>query len=111
MNIEQKERFEERQKRSLALMKRYRDRVPVIIKESKVKFEKTKFLPWKDSTFGQFMHFSRKYAEVICEKETLIGFIDNVMVPVSADMGSLYGEHADPDGFLYVTITRENTFG
>ena len=29
----------------------------------------------------------------------------------SASMGSIYAEHKDEDGFLYVAYSGENTFG
>ena len=31
--------------------------------------------------------------------------------PSSASMGSIYAEHKDEDGFLYVAYSGENTFG
>lgn len=30
---------------------------------------------------------------------------------ISASMGSIYAEHKDEDGFLYVAYSGENTFG
>ena len=34
-----------------------------------------------------------------------------VYSPHSASMGSIYAEHKDEDGFLYVAYSGENTFG
>lgn len=34
-----------------------------------------------------------------------------IFFPYSASMGSVYAEHKDDDGFLYVAYSGENTFG
>lgn len=38
-------------------------------------------------------------------------FVNNTLVPVSASMDSLYHEHKDEDGFLYITYSGESVFG
>merc|ERR1712054_486091 len=38
-------------------------------------------------------------------------FVDEVLPPTAALMSSIYEEHKDEDGFLYITYSGENTFG
>jgi len=41
----------------------------------------------------------------------LFVFVNNVLVPNSATIGSIYLEHKDNDGFLYMQYCSENAFG
>lgn len=38
-------------------------------------------------------------------------FVRNVLPPTAALMSSVYEDHKDEDGFLYVAYSGENTFG
>ena len=38
-------------------------------------------------------------------------FVNNVLPPTAALMSSIYDEHKDEDGFLYIAYSGENTFG
>merc|ERR1711939_818636 len=55
----------------------------------------------------------QKYSDhipVICEKVEKSD-IDEVLPPTAALMSSIYEEHKDEDGFLYISYSGENTFG
>ena len=44
--------------------------------------------------------------------EIIYTYVYCIIVPhSSASMGSIYAEHKDEDGFLYVAYSGENTFG
>jgi GABA(A) receptor-associated protein len=75
-----------------------------------------------DLTVGQFCYVIRKRIKLAPEKAIFI-FVNEVLPPTAALMSSIYEEHKDEDGFLYITydsspaaalINRyagENTFG
>ena len=68
------------------------------------------FLVPSDLTCGQFVYVIRKRIKLSPEKALFI-FCNNQLPPTSALMSSIYAEHKDNDGFLYVTYSGENSFG
>ncbi|CEQ43153.1 SPOSA6832_05058 [Sporobolomyces salmonicolor] len=72
--------------------------------------DKKKYLVPADLTVGQFVYVIRKRIKLAPEKAIFI-FVDEVLPPTAALMSSIYDEHKDEDGFLYVTYSGENTFG
>ena len=76
-----------------------------------------------DLTVGQFCYVIRKRIKLAPEKAIFI-FVNEVLPPTAALMSSIYEEHKDEDGFLYITYAPtkmlseltsryagENTFG
>ena len=55
-----------------------------------------------DLTVGQFVYVIRKRIKLSPEKAIFI-FVDEVLPPTAAIMSSIYEEHKDDDGFLYIT--------
>lgn len=104
--------FDFRLAMSKRMMNRYPSRVPVLLKANKknILFKKNKFLPSKDSTLGNFMYFIKNYVDVN-KYQSILAFANNTLIPVSYTMGQIYDTHADADGFLYIHISIENTFG
>lgn len=58
-----------------------------------------------DLTVGQFVYVIRKRIKLSPEKAIFI-FVDEVLPPTAALMSSIYDEHKDEDGFLYITYTQ-----
>ena len=56
------------------------------------------------------MYVIRKRIKLSPEKALFI-FCNNQLPPTSALMSSIYSEHNDPDGFLYISYAGENSFG
>ena len=82
-----------------------------ITKKNLVIFEKTKFLIPGDLTIGQFIYVIRKRVKLI-ETDSLFLFINDKTIPLSSSLiSSVYEEHKDEDGFLYVSYCNENVFG
>jgi len=68
--------------------------------------DKKKYLVPSDLTVGQFVYVIRKRIKLSPEKAIFI-FVDEVLPPTAALMSSIYEEHKDEDGFLYITyVTR-----
>jgi hypothetical protein len=69
-----------------------------------------RYLVPNDLTVGQFVYVIRKRIRVSPEKAIFM-FVGNVLPPSAALIGDIYSDHKDPDGFLYITYSGENTFG
>ncbi len=67
--------------------------------------DKKKYLVPSDLTVGQFVYVIRKRIKLSPEKAIFI-FVDEVLPPTAALMSSIYEEHKDEDGFLYITYVR-----
>ena len=69
--------------------------------------DKKKYLVPSDLTVGQFVYVIRKRIKLSPEKAIFI-FVDEVLPPTAALMSSIYEEHKDEDGFLYITYVALN---
>jgi GABA(A) receptor-associated protein len=104
--------FEERFAQSGNVLLKYPERIPVIVGTRKeINLDKQKYLVPRDLTVGQFIHVIRKRIEI--KPETALFFFteNNQLPPNSTLMGNLYQDCKNKDGFLYVSIALENTFG
>jgi GABA(A) receptor-associated protein len=64
--------------------------------------DKKKYLVPSDLTVGQFCYVIRKRIKLAPEKAIFI-YVNEVLPPTAALMSSIYEEHKDDDGFLYIT--------
>ncbi|KAJ2743694.1 ubiquitin-like protein atg8 [Coemansia sp. BCRC 34301] len=106
--------FEKRRAEAERIRQKYPDRIPVICekveKSDITTIDKKKYLVPSDLTVGQFVYVIRKRIKLSPEKAIFI-FVNEVLPPTAALMSAVYEEHQDPDGFLYITYSGENTFG
>lgn len=105
--------LEQRTKESKMLYNRYPEKIPLIINECpddyKLKLKRKMLLPI-DMTVGQFMCSIRsKYN--INKDEALLIFVDKTMPKSSTFISELHKQYKDEDGFLYVSLLKENVFG
>jgi len=70
--------------------------------------DKKKYLVPADLTVGQFVYVIRKRIKLSPEKAIFI-FVDEVLPPTAALMSSIYEEHKDEDGFLYITYALDGS--
>ncbi|OCT54021.1 Autophagy-related protein 8 [Cladophialophora carrionii] len=106
--------FEKRKAEAERIRQKYADRIPVICekveKSDIATIDKKKYLVPADLTVGQFVYVIRKRIKLSPEKAIFI-FVDEVLPPTAALMSSIYEEHKDEDGFLYITPTeRDETY-
>lgn len=71
--------------------------------------DKKKYLVPADLTVGQFVYVIRKRIKLSPEKAIFI-FVDEVLPPTAALMSSIYEEHKDEDGFLYITYVIKTVY-
>merc|ERR1712110_314647 len=104
--------FEKRRAEGEKIRRKYPDRVPVIVEKSpKARIgdlDKKKYLVPSDLTVGQFYFPIRKRISLRPE-DALFFFVNNVIPPTSATMGSLYQEHHEEDFFLYIAYSDESS--
>ncbi|KAF3491036.1 Autophagy-related protein [Arthroderma uncinatum] len=107
-------RFERRKAESAHIRAKYSDHVPIVCEKAPGSdasdIDKPKFLVPLDITAGEFMYIIRRRMN-ICPEKSIFLFIDDEIPQNNAKMSVIYDEHKDPDGFLYITYTGENTFG
>lgn len=106
--------FESRAAEAERIRQKYTGRIPVICekvdKSDIASIDKRKYLVPADLSVGQFVYVIRKRIKLEAEKAIFI-FVNDVLPPASALMSTIYEEHKDKDGFLYITYSGENTFG
>jgi len=105
---------DQRKAEAVRIKVKYPDRIPVICEKADKTdiptIDKKKYLVPKDLTVGQFVYVIRKRIKLSPEKAIFI-FVNEILPPAAALMSAIYDEHKDPDGFLYVSYSGENTFG
>lgn len=107
--------FEERRTESGNMRQRYPNRVCLYLSKCKnstlPESEKRKYLVPHDLTVGQLIHVIRKRIQ-IGSKDAIFLFTESNIAPsTTMELGQVYAQHADPDGFLYMTYNTESTFG
>jgi GABA(A) receptor-associated protein len=97
---------------------KHTDRIPIIVDrgdKSLSLMTKHKFMVPYRNTFrlGEFIHSIRQYIPNITSADALYVFVgaDNNLLPNTRDIKQVYDEYKDRDGFLYMTIFKENTLG
>ena len=118
------------------ILTKYPDRIPVIVEKSArstlPEIDKKKFLVPGSMLCGEFKYIIHKHlqsqlansAESLSAEQTLYLFVKNTpprtgmwmnsqscLIYVGALMSELYEAFKDPDGFLYMMYSAENTLG
>ncbi|XP_074645692.1 gamma-aminobutyric acid receptor-associated protein-like 2 [Tubulanus polymorphus] len=106
--------FEQRRSEATKIRQKYPERIPVVVEKDQRSdiqdIDKRKFLVPNDITVAQFMWIIRRRIQLPSDKAIFL-FVAKVLPTSSANMGQMYEEHKDPDGFLYIAYSGENVFG
>ena len=107
--------FEKRCKESENILKKYPNRIPVIVERSEKckeinNIDKNKFLVPNDLTMNQLIYVVRKRLKLSSEKALFV-FINDKLMPNSRTLYEIYQEEKEEDDFLYMNYASENTFG
>ena len=109
-----KHNFENRKRESKRVMDTYESRIPLIVEHEKNSnlplMNKRKYLVPDDMTIGQFSYVIRKRMKLKPEVAIYLFFNQN-LEPTASSIKEIYPKHKHPDGFLYVVICAEKTFG
>ena len=107
--------FDERKEEVKRLRKRYPDRVPIIVEKAVncltlSDIPHRKFLIECDYTMGYFMFIIRKKIKLDPD-HALFFFVGNNLISGGQLISSVYEEHKDACGTLFIEYHSENTFG
>ena len=108
--------FQQLQEEANRILKRYPDRIPIIIEKNNLctslpDIEKNKYLIPKEITIGQIIQIIRKRIKY-SEYKAIFCFVDKNTIPSSNEtIENIYNKYKDDSGFLFFTISSENTFG
>ena len=109
--------FESRLYESKKIKYKYPDRIPIICEKiynarNTPNLDKKKYLVPDDYTIGQFLFIIRRRNELHNKStQSIYLFIDGGIPSTSNYLRTIYNQHKDSDGFLYIEYSSENTFG
>ena len=97
---------------ALKLKEKNPDRIPVLVSKlhDDLHMEKTKFLVPLDLTMGQLQYVFRRSLK-IDPTEAIFIFVNNKILATTSDLTSSVYDKYNTNGYLYVSIAKENTFG
>ena len=109
--------FEDRKRKFNSLSLKYPDKTPVILEKSirdkyLPKMDKTKLLVAHEMTVSNVIQLLKKNLKI--NEHTSIYIMvsnKNIMVSGSQTITTIYQEHKNEDGFLYLEYCTENVFG
>lgn len=106
--------IDERLKQYQKVMETHPNKIPVILEKAATAevpdVDRNKYLLPREFTVANFLDVIRKRTNL--GKEQSIFIYVNGTVPASNAMfGSIYEQHKDADGFLYIVYTGESSFG
>jgi len=107
--------FDERKLKASLILKQHPERIPVVVECSETlqaihPLKKNKFIVPHDLTLAQFMFVIRKHMKLNPEYAIFV-FINNRLHPTTTPIGIIYAEEKDEDGFMYLDVFQESTFG
>ncbi len=115
MKYKERVSFEDRKKVSDRIVNEHPNRIPVIVECSEPlqrehPLPKNKFAVPYDLTLAQFMYVIRKNMALKPEF-ALYAFINNRLHPTASLIGTIYSQEKTDDGFMYIELFQESTFG
>jgi GABA(A) receptor-associated protein len=106
--------FEDRLRKANSLIARFPGRVPVICEKyyghDNPDIDKNKYLVPVDTTMGQFLMVIRQRIK-LKPNEAIFLFVNSSIIPTGDYIGDVYANNKDHDNLLYITYSKENTFG
>ena len=113
-SFQKKYDFDKRLDESKRIKAKYPNKLPVIVEKNKKskmeQIEKSKFLVPEELTVAQLLTIIRKRIN-LNKMEAIYILTGDKLPATSQTIASLYSEHKNKDGFLYITYCNENVFG
>ncbi|XP_037962941.2 autophagy-related protein 8 [Plutella xylostella] len=111
-----KKPFDTRKEEVLAIRSKFPNKIPLIVeryhKERNLPaLDKTKFLVPEEITMSQFLVIIRNRMAIKPNQALYLIMNNRSMLSMSLTMAQAYDQHADEDGFLYVTYASQEVFG
>jgi len=106
--------FEDRFAKASGLIKKYPGYIPIICEKNQdsngADLEKKKYMVPGEITLGQFLTIVRKRIKLE-QSQAIFIFVNGHIISSHEIISSVYQAHKDHDNFLYMTYSKENTFG
>ena len=108
--------FDDRKAETTRMLIKYPERICAYVQKSQgekslPEITKNKYLIPLNITVGQLVYVIRRRIK-LNEQQALFIFVNNTTIPtLNSTIGETYRDHANEDGFLYITYAAENTFG
>jgi len=105
--------LQSRLKKSRSILRRYPDKIPIIINSNtpEIKLTSTNFIIPDNMTMLMFVCYIRKNITLNQNQSIYIFTEKNTLIPCSYSLNRVYNEYKNQDGYLYLTLTLEETFG
>ena len=100
-----------RQHQSNKWLNRYNDSIPTLCSYLNFNLTMYKYLIPSSFTVGQFLHTIRKKLDMKKTEAMYMYTESHILLSTGSLMKVVYDEHKNQDGFLYIIIALENTFG
>ena len=114
MEFQKSYSLEDRKNTSQRIKDNFPNRIPVIVSvgdKKNMQLNKHKFITTNDITLGQFLSKLRQQIKCNEKQAIYINTDKGIFPPISILMQLLYDKHKNDDGFLYLVLNQENTFG
>ena len=97
---------------ALSILRNYPYKAPVIVisHNNIINLKKHKFIVDREYSIAYFHRVLCDYIPKN-ENEGVIMFVNNILPMHSELLGTIYDYHKSSDDFLYIHVTKENTFG
>lgn len=97
------------------IMTQHPSRIPVVVEcseqlQQEHPLSKNKFAVPYDLTLAQFLFVIRKHMKLRPEY-AIYAFVNNRLHPTTSAIGTIYAQEKMEDGFMYIDIFQESTFG
>lgn len=113
--FKKEKKIDERKEEYKRICTKYPDLIPVICEKmdncNLPESQRRKYLVPRDISMGQFKYVIRKRIELSPNQALFIFVNHSILAPTNQSICEVHKEHADEDGFLYMSYTGENTFG
>jgi GABA(A) receptor-associated protein len=105
------QKLEFRLQASNKILIKYKERVPIIADcKNDIIINKNKYLVPIELSIGQFLYILKKRMN-INSKQAIFLLCNNQLLTNTDTIQNAYNKFKDEDGFLYIYISLENTFG
>ena len=97
------------------IMTQHPSRIPVVVEcseqlQQEHPLSKNKFAVPYDLTLAQFLFVIRRHMKLQPEY-AIYAFVNNRLHPTTSAIGTIYAQEKMEDGFMYIDIFQESTFG
>ena len=105
--------IQQRIRESSKILKKFTNKLPIVISEAdnSIVLDKHKYLVPNSITIAQLLYVIRNRISTLNSEKALYLSVKNTMVTSQTILKEVYEQYKDEDGFLYLSIYSENTFG